>query len=121
MNSREAKKKLAEAQAAYESAVAARETADDAVNEARASLAHAQLEADRAKPLGKLARETLSRMADGPLRFVSGVSWRSLIDRDMLVACERLGRLGFATYERTGEHVFTITDLGREKLAHPGG
>lgn len=113
---REAKKQLAAAQSALDSAMAARDVADAAVQEARRYLDRLQLEADRAKPLGKLARNTLTSMADGPLRFVIGMQWRAVTCKEMRAANE-LERIGFATYARTDMHQYEITDLGREKLA----
>lgn len=113
MKLKEAKAALAAAQEAYKAADEAYNAAGERARVARSAVWEAERSVDRAKPLGKRAKDMLTRMASAPVSVAYDRYRTSQEGRIALALVE----LGFATNRRLGAMFeFTITDAGRAKL-----
>jgi hypothetical protein len=113
MTLKEAKAALAAAQEAYKNAEEAYNAAGERARVAREVAWEAERAVDRAKPLGRRAKDMLTRMASAPVTVACD---RYRTGQEELTATE-LARLGFATNRRLGAMgEFSITDAGRAKL-----
>lgn len=113
MNLKEAQAALAAAQEAYKNAEEEYNAAGERARVARAVMWDAERDVDRAKPLGKRAKDMLTRMASAPVMVACD---RYRTSQEERIATE-LARLGFATNRYLGAMgEFSITDAGRAKL-----
>lgn len=113
MTLKEAKAALAAAQEAYKNAEEAYNAAGERARVARSAMWEAERAVNRAKPLGKRAKDMLTRMASAPVTVACDRYRASQEERTVT----ELVRLGFANIRRLGAvEEFTITDAGRAKL-----